>query len=171
MTILAAVDGEQIPSPTIEEAYELARRLDEELVVVHVMPQDAFDEIKSSLNEDQRPVLLAPGISYVDQSTQASGNSASTERSYSIEDGEKAATDVAREVLETTLDEWSDVSLQGRVGEPVTETLAEVDRRDARYLVIGGRKRTPVGKAIFGSLTQSFLLNADRPVLTVMQDS
>ena len=171
MTVLAAVDGEQIPSRTVKEAYELARRIDEELVLVHVMAQDVFDESKDSMEEDQRPVFLAPGISYEDPSMQSDRKSTSSGKGYSIEDGEKAAMNVAHNVLEATLNEWTDVTPQGRVGEPITEVLADADRRDARYLVIGGRKRTPVGKAVFGSLTQSFLLTAEIPVLTVMQES
>lgn len=169
MTIVAAVDGEQIPSQTVAEAYDLARRLDEELVVMHVMPQDAFDEIKSSVTDNDRPLFLAPGLSYVDQSRGSSGGSGSRTE-YSVQEGERSARNVVERVVEETLDEWNDVTLQGRVGEPVKEILDEAERRDASYVVIGGRKRTPVGKAIFGSTTQSLLLNAQIPVLTVMRE-
>jgi nucleotide-binding universal stress UspA family protein len=87
-----------------------------------------------------------------------------------VQEGERSARNVAERVVEETLDEWNDVTLQGRVGEPVKEILDEAERRDASYVVIGGRKRTPVGKAIFGSTTQSLLLNAQIPVLTVMRE-
>ncbi len=56
----------------------------------------------------------------------------------------------------------------GRIGQPAAEILAYADTVDARYIVIGGQKRSPVGKALFGSTTQQVLLGADRPVLTVM---
>jgi nucleotide-binding universal stress UspA family protein len=56
----------------------------------------------------------------------------------------------------------------GHIGEPAAEILEYGDEVDARYLVIGGQKRSPVGKALFGSTTQQVLLGAERPVVTVM---
>lgn len=58
----------------------------------------------------------------------------------------------------------------GRIGKNrVTAILRYVEDIDARYLVVGGRKRSPTGKAIFGSVTQSVLLEAELPVLTVLR--
>jgi nucleotide-binding universal stress UspA family protein len=45
--------------------------------------------------------------------------------------------------------------------------LAVVDRSDAELLVIGARRRSPVGKFLLGSATQSMILHADVPVLVV----
>lgn len=45
--------------------------------------------------------------------------------------------------------------------------LAVVDRSDAELLVIGARRRSPVGKFLLGSATQTMILNADIPVLVV----
>ncbi|MFP9193106.1 universal stress protein [Natronosalvus vescus] len=50
-------------------------------------------------------------------------------------------------------------------GDTVADILAEADRFDVDAIVLGGRKRSPVGKAIFGSVTQSVILETDRPVV------
>lgn len=51
-----------------------------------------------------------------------------------------------------------------RSGDPTTQLIDVADDRDADALCIGGRKRSPAGKALFGSVTQSVLLNTDRTV-------
>ena len=45
--------------------------------------------------------------------------------------------------------------------------LKLVDRIDADLLVIGARRRSPVGKALLGSVAQTVILEADLPVLVV----
>ncbi|HKJ58740.1 MAG TPA: universal stress protein [Halobacteriales archaeon] len=90
------------------------------------------------------------------------------DREYFVD---QAAQDAARSagwVVSGTLDDGEDVQTEGRVGEPADEIREFAEENDARFVVIGGRKRTPVGKAVFGSVTQSILLNADAPVVTVM---
>jgi nucleotide-binding universal stress UspA family protein len=52
-------------------------------------------------------------------------------------------------------------------GDPGEELLAAADAVDADLICVSGRKRSPAGKAVFGSTTQALVLNADRPVLTV----
>jgi nucleotide-binding universal stress UspA family protein len=58
----------------------------------------------------------------------------------------------------------------GLVGEAADQLIQYADERDARYLVVGGRRRSPVGKALFGSVTQKVLLNASMPVVTVLNE-
>lgn len=176
MTILTAVDGEQVPSKAVETGHELATAFDEEHVVLHVMSQELYNETVKQRNKQTVTTAdlarfeaspLASDVSY-GKSQERSGGSSDSSSKYTVEDAESDAAVVASDVVDATLDDAA-VTLQGRVGEPVEEILAEAERRDARYLVLGGRKRTPVGKALFGSVTQSVLLGADLPVMSVMR--
>ena len=58
-----------------------------------------------------------------------------------------------------------------RAEETAGTILSMADEAGADLLVIGGRRRTPVGKAILGSVTQSIILAADFPVLVVKASS
>lgn len=53
------------------------------------------------------------------------------------------------------------VSESGAPGEEIVDVASEID---ADQIVMGGRKRTPVGKVLFGSVTQSVLLSTETPV-------
>lgn len=50
-------------------------------------------------------------------------------------------------------------------GDTAEFILREAEERDVDAVVLGGRKRSPAGKAIFGSVTQSVILNTDLPVV------
>jgi nucleotide-binding universal stress UspA family protein len=55
--------------------------------------------------------------------------------------------------------------------EPAEQVIEAVGKEpDAELLVIGMRRRTPVGKALLGSLAQRLLLDAPVPVLAVKVD-
>ena len=68
----------------------------------------------------------------------------------------------AREVLE---DAGVEVALEESSGEPADAILRLADEQDADMIVVAGRKRTPTGKVLFGSVTQSVILGTDRSVL------
>ncbi|MFD1513340.1 universal stress protein [Halomarina rubra] len=58
----------------------------------------------------------------------------------------------------------------GAVGEE-GETIVELaERLDADLVIVGGRKRSPTGKAVFGSTAQEVILNAPCPVTFVRGD-
>ncbi|PSQ16921.1 universal stress protein [Halobacteriales archaeon QS_8_69_26] len=62
------------------------------------------------------------------------------------------------------------MDVEGRVGESVSdEVVAAARAADAKRIIVGGRRRTPVGKAVFGSTVQDVLLDAPCPV-TFVQD-
>lgn len=53
--------------------------------------------------------------------------------------------------------------------DPATAILEAAEELGVDQIVMAGRKRTPVGKALFGSVTQSILLGADVPVTIAPQ--
>jgi nucleotide-binding universal stress UspA family protein len=59
--------------------------------------------------------------------------------------------------------EWD---LKMGTGEDVAESVLEL-AEDAELLVIGARRRSPVGKFLLGSVTQSIILDAKIPILVV----
>jgi nucleotide-binding universal stress UspA family protein len=54
--------------------------------------------------------------------------------------------------------------------DPVDAVLADIEEYGAQRLVIGIKRRTPVGKALLGSASQRLLLEAPVPVLAVKLD-
>lgn len=60
-----------------------------------------------------------------------------------------------------------DVELRREHGDPAERILQVAESVDAAVVAMSGRKRSPAGKALFGSVTQSVILDADRPVLVV----
>lgn len=53
----------------------------------------------------------------------------------------------------------------GTSGTPEQEIRRVATENDIDLLSLGGRKRSPAGKAIFGSVTQAVILESDRPVI------
>lgn len=68
----------------------------------------------------------------------------------------------ANEIFE---DAGIDVVLEESSGRPTEAILELADEVDADMIVLAGRKRTPTGKVLFGSVTQGVILDTDRSVL------
>jgi nucleotide-binding universal stress UspA family protein len=142
MPVLAAVADASRDTTVVTVGRDIADAYGERLVVLHVMPETEF--------QDRREENLT----------------------YYQDEGVHDAKVTARRVAEAALEcedvnTVPDVSVEGAIGDPAEKLLDGAAERDARYLVVGGRRRSPVGKALFGSVTQSVLLDADRPVVTV----
>ncbi|WP_254271290.1 universal stress protein [Haloarcula marina] len=60
-----------------------------------------------------------------------------------------------------------DVSIRGSVGNHGEQIVDLAEETDADLVVVGGRKRSPTGKAVFGSVAQEVMLNAPCPVTFV----
>ena len=57
------------------------------------------------------------------------------------------------------------VELLESSGDPAQETLRYAEEHDVDQICVGGRKRSPAGKALFGSVTQDVILGTHLPVL------
>lgn len=138
MTIVAGVDRSDRAKVTVREAKALADAFGDELHVVHVLGQSEFIELERTSVEG-------------------------TGRAVEMDRIKRIAAEIATEA-----DESLDYTSVGLVGDAADELLRYSQEHDARFVVISGRKRSPVGKALFGSVTQQILLNADRPVVTAV---
>jgi nucleotide-binding universal stress UspA family protein len=74
----------------------------------------------------------------------------------------------AREHLE---DAGVETTVREDSGDTTQDIIDDAEENDVDAIVLGGRKRSPAGKAIFGSVTQSVILNTDRPVVVTGEKS
>lgn len=87
-----------------------------------------------------------------------------------IEAHKAGLSDEIAKVLAKVGLESVDWTLQVTTGQDVAEAIFDVlATLDAELLVIGGRRRSPVGKLILGSITQTLILHADVPVVVVKE--
>jgi nucleotide-binding universal stress UspA family protein len=75
-----------------------------------------------------------------------------------------AAVRRAAEYLEETGVEVGYAESSGNAAQTILETA---EKMDADLLCLAPRRRTPTGKALFGSVTQEVILNSARPTLVV----
>jgi nucleotide-binding universal stress UspA family protein len=77
--------------------------------------------------------------------------------------------------VETAVDrlESSDreFTVHERTGNPAEEILALASELDSDAIVLGVTRRSPVGKVLFGSVVQAVILDSDRPVTVVPEES
>ena len=146
MVVLAAIGRKPQAASVVETAYDLAAAYDDELIALHVIPEEDFDQHKEHIM----------GLPFYD--------------SFRFSHDEEGAERFATQVVETSLSERDTdiVTTRGRVGDVVEEIISEADALEPRYLVIGGRRQSPVGKAAFGDITQQVLLKSEQPVVTLM---
>lgn len=57
-----------------------------------------------------------------------------------------------------------DVTVRREHGDPLEEILRVAEAVDADTIAVTARRRSPTGKAVFGSTTQQLILESDRPV-------
>lgn len=133
MSLLVAIDTDRGAEAVVSTGHELASALEEDLVVLYVVPESENRERKQAEIED----IL-----------------------------EEAVGDSDRVELRV-IDQPSGRDVPS--GRTATGILDVADDIDARYIVVGSRKRTPIGKVMLGSIAQLVLINAEVPVVTVEQ--
>jgi nucleotide-binding universal stress UspA family protein len=88
-----------------------------------------------------------------------------------------SADDVVRRyspvrALAAKLDEAGvDYEIRGAVGDYGERVVSVAEELESDLVLVSGRKRSPTGKAVFGSVAQEILLSAPCPVTFVRADT
>lgn len=143
-TILLAVgptDSDRIDA-LAQTVVDVAAPADATVVLAHVFTQDEYEEVCSRLDFDQ------------------------SREDFSADD--VASHHATIRDLESVLSD-NDVSydVRGAVGDHGETIVNLAETVDADRVVVGGRKRSPAGKAVFGSTAQDILLSSPAPVTFV----
>lgn len=150
MTVVAGVSADRAETELLREAARLAGGLDEEFHAVHIVPESRFEELVAEGD-------VAPTFGKVREEARSVATDAVDDALATVDDDDTAPRPTpGDEALEAV----------GLVGDPTTELVEYANQVDASLIAVGGRKRSPVGKALFGGVTQAVLQEADRPVVT-----
>ena len=146
-TILLAVGGqdEKRLDDLVGTVTEVAEPTGASVVVAHVFDEDEFDSVQRRLKDRAEEDPLQPD--------QVAGRLSSIRGIVDAFD----AAGIRPEV-------------RGAVGERAPTVVALAEEVGADRVVIGGRARSPAGKAVFGSTAQEILLTAPCPVTFVRSD-
>lgn len=140
-TILIGVRDDGNAERIAATATELASATGANVVVGHVFDADDYDDVRDRMG-------IEP-------------------------DAEVSADDVARRVnaVSSVVDglraDGIETEIRGRVGEAGAELVELAGAVGADLVIVGGRRRSPTGKALFGSTAQEVLMNAPCPVTFV----
>jgi nucleotide-binding universal stress UspA family protein len=147
-TILVAVGASDMDrvERLAEEAVEVARPTDADVVLVHAFTDDEYEETLDILEFD---------------------------REHSEVDPDDVATrhTPVRKLAEILESEGIDFAVRGGVGDRADTVVTLADDLDADLLYVGGERRSPAGKAVFGSTAQKILFSAPCPVTYVRGDT
>jgi len=143
----------------IDVTVEIADPTDAKVVVAHAISKDV-DGVSPTI-----PPISGGGYPQILSETEYD----------SFLEGDSPAEIAARHrTVQSVLGRLDDNGIEyevcGAVGEPAEALLGLASEVDADRLVIGGRRRTPAEKVVFGSLAQQLLLEAPCPV-TFVQDN
>lgn len=140
MVIVAAVDKSERAVDVLKQSKNLADAFGDTIHIVHVLTRSEFINMERT-------------------SVDKTGTTIDVDRVREV------AADVATDAAADLNAQYECVGL---VGDPADRIVEYAYKQDARYIVVSGRKRSPAGKMIFGSVTQSILLNAKSPVVSTI---
>lgn len=148
-TILVAVDTDDTDAieHVVETAVDIAKPANASVVVGYVFSNGEYDNARERLQFDPDSEVTPDVVA---------------ERMVGV-----------RELTELLAEAGVAHRVRGRLanGGDDGELLAELgDESDVDLAVVGGRGRTPAGKAVFGSTAQTLMLNAAYPVTFVRSD-
>lgn len=135
----------------------------------------AVDPQRSTAELAAETVVRFPGLDEIEVvllnvqqefETPDEGERVSSEDLYD-EDAFPKSVNVAEEIIQR---EGVSVTRRREHGDPARMIVDVADQIGADQIVIGNEKRSPAGKALFGSVTQSVLLDTDLPVTVVSRD-
>lgn len=104
----------------------------------------------------------------VQEKTEITGDDIGSVRSDELYDPEHMPPSVT-EVESFFEDEGISVDIRREHANPAESIVGTAQEIDADRIVMATRKRSPVGKALFGSVTQSAVLNSPVPVTIVTE--
>ncbi|MFC4358150.1 universal stress protein [Halobium salinum] len=147
-TVLVAVDATDAGrvDRLIEEAIDVAEPSGATVVLAHVFSEEEYAENRERL-DFARDSEVTPDV---------------------VARRHTALREIAKAFEEADLD----YEVRGTVSEKRGEAIVEMaDEVGADRVLVGGRKRSPAGKAVFGSTAQEVLLSSPCPVTFVREDT
>jgi nucleotide-binding universal stress UspA family protein len=144
--LVVGTEDENRTEKLAAEAIAVAGPADAEVVVFHAFTEEEFDGVRSKLG--------------VSEASEGSSADAVAKR-------HRTTRNIARAL------DAADVrySVRGAIGDQADEIVAAAKRVNADRVIIGGRNRSPTGKAVFGSVAQEVILTAPCPVTFVREDT
>ena len=73
-------------------------------------------------------------------------------------------TTAGRKVVDVLREAGIDVQSRSEHGDPEAVIVSVAEELEVDNVILGGRKRSPLGALVFGSVSQAVILDSDRPV-------
>jgi len=144
---LVGLSGESGETELLHTAGELAAGVDASLVVLSMIDEDVVDE-------DVQTLERVADLDHPSDAADVAG----------ADQADKCGRDAAPEALSAMELDYEVVPLVVDPDAKADSILAAADEHDCDHIFIAGRQRSPTGKALFGDVTQTVILNFDGDV-------